>query len=129
MDVRKLIDEKNIGEDVADTVGTILGLVLTLSPIVAGPRRAAAVGADRAEERSPSRPSRARPGRSPKSKPSDYLDRAERMAAANCLLVYVAFFDARPAAVADPLSGNWALPRKKRRRRWRRSAVSARLRQ
>jgi hypothetical protein len=35
--VRKLIDDKNIGEDVADAVGTILGLVLALSPIVAGP--------------------------------------------------------------------------------------------
>jgi hypothetical protein len=33
-DVRKLIDDKNFGEDVADAVGTILGLVLAPS---AGP--------------------------------------------------------------------------------------------
>jgi hypothetical protein len=36
-DVRKLIEDKNIGEDVADTVGKILGVVLALAPAIAGP--------------------------------------------------------------------------------------------
>ena len=92
-DVRKLIEDKNIGEDVADTVGTILGLVLALAPAVAGPvalplwaliePKNELIEAVKSAARKISR-----------SKPSDYLDRAERMAAANCLLVYVAFFDA-----------------------------------
>lgn len=92
-DVRKLIEDKNIGEDVADTVGTILGLVLALAPAVAGhvalplwtliePKNEF-IEAVKSAARKISR-----------SKPSDYLDRAERMAAANCLLVYVSFFDA-----------------------------------
>ena len=92
-DVRKLIEDKNIGEDVADTVGTILGVVLALAPAVAGPAalplwaliepKNELIEAVKSAARKISR-----------SKPSDYLDRAERMAAANCLLVYVAFFDA-----------------------------------
>jgi hypothetical protein len=92
-DVRKLIEDKNIGEDVADTVGTILGLILALAPAVAGPvalplwaliePKNELIEAVKSAARKISR-----------SKPSDYLDRAERMAAANCLLVYVAFFDA-----------------------------------
>jgi hypothetical protein len=92
-DVRKLIEDKNIGEDVADTVGTILGVVLALAPVVAGPvalplwaliePKNELIEAVKSAARKIS-----------KSKPSDYLDRAERMAAANCLLVYVALFDA-----------------------------------
>jgi hypothetical protein len=92
-DVRKLIEDKNIGEDVADTVGTILGVVLALAPAVAGPAalplwaliepKNELIEAVKSAARKISR-----------SKPSDYLDRAERMAAANCLLVYVALFDA-----------------------------------
>src|ERR1700722_18661859 len=92
-DVRKLIEDKNIGEDVADTVGTILGLVLALAPAIAGPVALPLWALiEPKNELIEAVKSAAR--KSSRSKPGDYLDRAERMAAANCLLVYVAFFDA-----------------------------------
>jgi hypothetical protein len=92
-DVRKLINDKNIGEDVAGAVGSILGLVLALSPIVAGPAALPLWGLiEPKNELIEAFKSAAR--KISRSKPSDYLDRAERMVAANCLLVYVAFFDA-----------------------------------
>jgi hypothetical protein len=103
-DVRKLVDEKNIGDDVADTVGKLLGLVIAVAPVAGGPGllplwaliepKNELIEAIRFAARKFS-----------KSKPSDYLDRAERMAAANCLLVYAAYFDALrhewPAIVRD----------------------------
>jgi hypothetical protein len=103
-DVRKLIDEKNIGGDVADIVGRLLGLVIAAAPVAGGPGllplwaliepKNELIEAIKYAARKFS-----------KSKPSEYLDRAERMAAANCLLVYAAYFDAlreqRPAVVHD----------------------------
>jgi len=92
-DVRELIDEKNIGEHAADAVGRLLGLVIALAPVIGGPallplwaliepkNELIEVVKDAARKIS-------------KSKPADYLDRIERMAAANCLLVYAAYFDA-----------------------------------
>jgi hypothetical protein len=91
-DVRELINEKNIGEDAADAVGKLLGLVIALAPAVGGPGllllwtliepKNELIEAIKYAARKFSR-----------SKPKDYLDRAERMAAANCLLVYAAYFD------------------------------------
>lgn len=92
-DVRKLIDEKNIGDEVADTVGNLLGAVIAVAPVVGGPGllplwalfepKNELIEAIKYAARKFSR-----------AKPRDYLDRAERMAAANCLLVYAAYFDA-----------------------------------
>ena len=92
-DVRKLIDDKNIGEGAANAVGHLLGIVLALSPVVAGPAALPLWALiEPKNELIESFKSVAR--KFSRSKPSDYLDRAERMAAANCLLVYVAFFEA-----------------------------------
>jgi hypothetical protein len=92
-DVRKLIADRNIGEEVADTVGTILGVVLALAPAVAGPVALPLWALIEPKNELVEAVKRAARKIS-KSEPSDYLDRAERMAAANCLLVYVALFDA-----------------------------------
>jgi len=92
-DIRKLINDKNIGEDVADTIGSLLGVVLALSPAVAGPVALPLWGLIEPKNELIDAFKRAAKKIS-QSKPSDYLDRAERMAAANCLLVYVAFFGA-----------------------------------
>ena len=92
-DVRKLIEDKDLGEDIADTVGNILGVVLALSPVVAGPAAAASLWGliEPKNELIDALKSAVR--KISRSKPSDYLERAERMAAAHCLLVYVSFFD------------------------------------
>lgn len=92
-DVRKLIGDKNIGEDVFDAVGQLLGIVIALSPVVAGPGALVLWGLiEPKNELIAGIKSAAR--KISKSKPDDYLDRAERMAVANCLLLYVAFCDA-----------------------------------
>jgi hypothetical protein len=92
-DVRKLIDDKNIGDTAAEAVDQLLGLVLALSPLYAGP--AAPVIMTLIEPKNELIAAfKAAVRKFSKSKPSDYLDRAQRMAAANCLLTYVAFFDA-----------------------------------
>jgi hypothetical protein len=100
-DVRKLIDDKGIGDSVADAVDTVLGLVITLSPVAMGavagfPAALAAIPLWQLIDPKNELIAvfKAAVGKLSRSAPADYLDRAEHMAAANCLLVYVAFFDA-----------------------------------
>jgi hypothetical protein len=91
--VRKLIEDKSLGESVLDAVDGLLGAMIVFSPVVAGPAALPLLGliepknelvkitnsAIKAITRSPA---------------SDYLDKAARMTAANYLLTYNAYFDA-----------------------------------
>jgi hypothetical protein len=96
-EVRELIEEKNLGQQCMDAVDMVLGLGLS----VAGPVRGGTslplpwptveakdvVDALRAAVRELSKPE-------PGGNPDKYMERARRLAAANCLLVYTAYYDA-----------------------------------
>jgi hypothetical protein len=92
-DVRKLLDDKSPGEKIFEAVDTLLGFVIAISPIVAGPGavplwsllepKTELVNGLRVAVKKLTGP-----------QPGDYLDRAEKMAAANCLLTFTAYFDA-----------------------------------
>ena len=92
-DVRKLIEDKNIGESVFDAVDKLLGLLLVFSPIALGPAALPLLGLiEPKNELVATFKNAAR--KISKSDPEDYLDQASRMAAANTMLTYTAFFEA-----------------------------------
>ena len=92
-DVRKLIEDKNIGESVFDAVDKLLGLFLVFSPIALGPAALPLLGLiEPKNELVATFKDAAR--KISKSDPEDYLDQASRMAAANTMLTYTAFFEA-----------------------------------
>ena len=92
-DVRKLIEDKSIGESVFDAVDKLLGLILVFSPIALGPAALPLLGLiEPKNELVATFKDAAR--KISKSDPEDYLDQASRMAAANTMLTYTAFFEA-----------------------------------
>ena len=98
--VRKLIGDKDLGESVLDAVDDLLGAVIVLSPLVAGPaalpllaliepkNELVKVAKDAIKTIA-------------KSQASDYLDKATRLATANCLLTFTAYFDALSQLLPD----------------------------
>lgn len=88
--VRKLIDDKSIGESVLDVVDDLLGAIILLSSLGGGPiplslfepkNQLVSIVRDAIKLIN-------------KPHPSGYLDQAARLAAANCLLTFTAYFDA-----------------------------------
>ena len=92
-DVRKLIEDKSIGESVLDAVDKLLGLALVFSPIALGPAALPLLGLiEPKNELIATFKDAAR--RISRSDVEDYLDQASRMAAANTMVTYTAFFEA-----------------------------------
>ena len=90
--MRKLIDDKTIGE-VFDAVDALLGAVLVFSPLAAGP--AALPLLTLIEPKSELvKLLKDAVKKITKSQASDYLDKAAKLSAANCLLTFTAYFDA-----------------------------------
>jgi hypothetical protein len=92
-DVRKLIKDENMAESALDVVDDLLGAVIVLSPMVIGPAALALLPLLEVKDQF------VRLGKDAikaitKSQASDYLDKAKRLAAANCLLTFTAYFDA-----------------------------------
>ena len=91
--VRKLIDEKNFGESLFDSVDMLISAVIIVSPLAAGPAalpllvliepKNKLVEIVKTTIKKITVP-----------KAGDYLDRAARMSAANCLITFTAYFDA-----------------------------------
>jgi hypothetical protein len=92
-DVRKLIKDKSIGESVLDAVDKLLGLVIVFSPVALGPTALPLLGLIEPKNEL-IRTFKDAARKISKSEPADYLDQASRMAAANAMLMYTAFFDA-----------------------------------
>lgn len=100
--VRKLIEDKDLPEDLLDAFNLISGAAIALSPLAFGPAGAALwpllepkndlIDAAKTAIR-----------KLTKSQPSDYVDQARRFAAANTLLTYTAFFDALSMCKQDYL--------------------------
>ncbi len=90
--VRKLIDDKSIGESVLDAVDGLLGAVIVLSPLVAGPAALPLLALVEPKNELV-KITKGAIKTMAKSQASDYLDKATRMAAANCLLTFTAYFD------------------------------------
>jgi hypothetical protein len=92
-DVRKLIEDKSVGESVLDAVDKLLGLALVFSPLALGPAALPLLGLiEPKNELIGTFKDAAR--RISRSDAEDYLDQASRMAAANTMLTYTAFFEA-----------------------------------
>jgi hypothetical protein len=92
-DVRKLIKDESMAETALTVIDDLLGAVVVLSPVVAGPAALALLPLIEVKDEL------VRLGRDAikvitTSQASDYLDRAKRLAAANCLLTFTAYFDA-----------------------------------
>jgi hypothetical protein len=92
-DVRKLIEDKGIGDSVLDAVDKLLGLLLVFSPVAGGLAAVPLLGlVEPKNELIGILKDAVR--RLSKSPAEDYLDQSSRMAAANCMLTYTAFFEA-----------------------------------
>ena len=91
--VRKLINDKSIGESAFDAVDDLLGAVIVLSPFVAGPAALPLLALIEPKNELVKITKKAIKAIT-RSQASDYLDQAARMAAANCLLTFTAYFDA-----------------------------------
>jgi hypothetical protein len=91
--VRKLINDKSISESALDAVDDLLGAVIVLSPLVAGPAALPLLALIEPKNELVKFTKNAIKAIT-KSQASDYLDQAARMAAANCLLTFTAYFDA-----------------------------------
>lgn len=92
-EVRKLIEEKPIDDSVLDAVDRLLDVAILLSPIVVGPP-AVSLLALVEPKNALVKLARDALAKFAKPEPGDYLDQATRLAAANCLLTYTAYFDA-----------------------------------
>ena len=91
--VRKLIDDKSIGESVLDAIDGLLSAVIVLSPLVAGPAALPLLALVEPKNELVKITKDAIKTIT-RSQASDYLDKAARIAAANCLLTFAAYFDA-----------------------------------
>jgi hypothetical protein len=92
-DVRKLIKDENMAESALDVVNDLLGAAIVLSPMLFGPVALALLPMIEVKDEL------VRLGKDAikaiaKSQASDYLDKAKRLAAANCLLTFTVYFDA-----------------------------------
>ena len=87
-DVRKLIEEKPVDDSVLDAVDKLLDVAILLSPVVSGPVVGAALLALIEPKNALVDLARGAIKKFAASRPGDYLDQAERLAAANCLLTY-----------------------------------------
>ena len=98
--VRKLIDDKRIGESALDAVDDLLGAIIALSPLFGGPIALPLLALIEPKNELVKITKNAIKAIT-RSQASDYLDQATRLAAANCLLTFSAYFDAldqlRPA--------------------------------
>ena len=92
-DVRKLIEEKPVDDSVLNAVDRLLDAAILLSPIVVG-HDAVALLALVEPKNALVKLARDALTKFAKPQPGDYLDQATRLAAANCLLTYSAYFDA-----------------------------------
>jgi hypothetical protein len=92
--VRKLIENKNLPEDLLDAFNLISGAVIALSPLALGPAGAAALWPLLEPKNDLIDAAKTAIRKLTKSQPRDYVDQARRLAAANTLLTYAAFFDA-----------------------------------
>lgn len=93
-DVRKLLEEKPIDDSALDAVDKVLDAAILLSPVVAGPAAAAVLFALIEPKNALVNLGREAIKKFAKPRPDDYLGQATRLAAANCLLTYTAYFDA-----------------------------------
>lgn len=93
-EVRKLIEDKPTDDTPLDVVDTILDVAILLSPIVAGPAVGLALFALIEPKNALVKLARSAIKKFAKPGADDYLDQATRLAAANCLLTYTAYFDA-----------------------------------
>ena len=91
--VRKLLDDKSPGEKAFDVLDRLIDLALIFSPAVLGPAGFTLYTLLDPKDRLVSLCKGAIKAIS-KSDASDYLDQARNLAAAHCLLVYTAYFDA-----------------------------------
>ena len=93
-DVRKLIEDKSLPEDILEVFDKLSGVLIALSPFVTGgvfpgvlwpllEQKDALVDAAKAAIKAINR-----------SRPADYLAQARRFAAANTLLTFTSYFDA-----------------------------------
>jgi hypothetical protein len=92
-DVRKLIKDENMAESALDVVDDLLGAVIVLSPMVIGPAALALLPLLEVKDQFVKLGKDAIKAVTT-SQASDYLDKAKRLAAANCLLTFTAYFDA-----------------------------------
>ena len=92
-EVRKLINDKSIGESALEAVDDLLGAVIVLSPLVAGPAALALLALIEPKNELVKITKNAIKAIT-RSQASDYLDQGTRLAAANCLLTFTAYFDA-----------------------------------
>lgn len=90
--VRKLIEEKPIDDSVLDAVDKLLDVAILLSPVVAGPF-AMSLLALLEPKNALIKLAKDALKKFARPRPGDYLDQATRLAAANCLLTYTAYFD------------------------------------
>ena len=93
-DVRRLLEEKQIDDSALDAVDKLLDAVILLSPVVAGPVVATVLFSLIEPKNALINLGRDAIKKFAKPIPDDYLNQATRLAAANCLLTYTAYFDA-----------------------------------
>jgi hypothetical protein len=100
-DVRKLLERQSADTRVLNAVSGLLDAAILLSPAYAGPDGAAALlGLFEAKNALVSL-GREAIERFAKPPPEDYLAQATRLATANCLLTYTAYFDALLGSMPD----------------------------
>ena len=91
--VRKLLDDKSLGENAFDAVDQLIDAVLIFSPIALGPAGLALYALLEPKDHLVALCKNVIKAIS-KSDARDYLDQAENLAAANCLLTFTAYFEA-----------------------------------
>ena len=91
--VRRLIEDKKLPEDLLVAFSALFGAAIALSPIAAGPAGIALWSLLEPKD-ALVETAKAAIKKLTKSRPSDYLDQARRLATANTILTYTAFFDA-----------------------------------
>lgn len=91
--VRKLVDDKLLDDSIIDAIDGILSLAVVVSPVVAGPAALPLLGLLEWKNEAV-KLAREAIKKLTKAQPRDYLEQAAKMAAANCLLTYTAYFDA-----------------------------------
>jgi hypothetical protein len=99
-DVRKLLDDKSPGEKIFDAIDSLIGVALALSPVGLGPGGVALWALLEPKNELVGTLKQAVKFFT-KAKPSDYVEQASNLAAANCLLTYTAFFDALVQRLPD----------------------------
>ena len=92
-DVRKLLDDRSLGEKAFEALGQLSDAVLIFSPAAVGPAGFALYALLDPKDRLVALCKNVIKAIS-KSDARDYLDQAENLAAANCLLTFTAYFEA-----------------------------------